>query len=95
VKLVWSPEALNDRLAIFDFIAADNPRAALGMDELLLRAASGLSDFPQQGRPGVVTGTRELIPHEHYRLIYEIHGDDIWILAIVSTWRQWPPASKP
>ncbi|MGN6422568.1 MAG: type II toxin-antitoxin system RelE/ParE family toxin [Asticcacaulis sp.] len=48
MKLVWSPEALNDRLAIFDFIAADNPRAALGMDELFLRAANNLFELTQR-----------------------------------------------
>jgi len=32
-----------------------------------------------------VTGTQELIPHEHYRLIYEIQADEIWVLALVST----------
>ncbi|MGN6209384.1 type II toxin-antitoxin system RelE/ParE family toxin [Asticcacaulis sp.] len=92
MKLVWAPEALDDRLNIFDFIAADSPRAAVAMDELFERAAKGLLDFPQQGRPGLVTGTRELIPHEHYRLIYEIQADEIWVLALVSTWRRWPPA---
>ncbi|MDI7776287.1 type II toxin-antitoxin system RelE/ParE family toxin [Asticcacaulis sp. EMRT-3] len=93
MKLVWAPKALADRLNILEFIAADNPRAALGMDDLFRRAAEGLLDFPQQGRPGSIAGTRELIPHEHYRLIYEIQSEEIRELALISTWRQWPPVS--
>ena len=37
-------------------------------------------------------GTRELIPHESYRLVYEIEGTTVWVLALVHTARQWPPA---
>jgi plasmid stabilization system protein ParE len=43
------------------------------------------------GPPGKIPGTRELIPHESYRLIYEVHGDVVWILAIIHTASQWPP----
>jgi len=33
----------------------------------------------------------ELIPHESYRLVYEIDGDVVWILTLVHTARRWPP----
>ncbi len=32
------------------------------------------------GRPGRIPGTRELIPHENYLLVYEAAQDAIWIL---------------
>ena len=34
---------------------------------------------------------RELIPHESYRLVYEIERETVWVLALVHTARQWPP----
>jgi toxin ParE1/3/4 len=77
-----------------DYIAEDNPRAALEMDELFSAAAARLADHPKLGRPGKITGTRELIPHESYRLVYEIDGDTVWILALVHTARQWPPLNR-
>jgi plasmid stabilization system protein ParE len=43
------------------------------------------------GRQGKIPGTRELIPHESYRLVYEIAGESVWVLALVHTARQWPP----
>ena len=47
------------------------------MDELFSDAATQLADFPELGRPGKVAGARELIPHENYRLVYEIEGDTV------------------
>ena len=43
------------------------------------------------GHDGDVLGTRELTPHRSYRLVYEIAGDAIWVLAVLHTSRQWPP----
>jgi addiction module RelE/StbE family toxin len=92
VKVVWTPEAERDRAAIFDYIAKDNPVAAIRMDERFGAAAARLANHPEMGRPGTIAGTRELIPHENYRMLYEIDGDLIWILTLVHTSRRWPPA---
>ncbi len=68
MQVIWTPESLQDRLDIWEYITADNPRAAVHMDELFSAAASTLADFPQKGRLGTVAGTRELIPHENYEI---------------------------
>lgn len=91
MKLAWTPEAVRDRLAIWEFIASDSPPAAVRMDELFSAAAALLETQPRAGRPGLVTGTRELIPHESYRLVYEIQEGRVWVLALVHTSRRWPP----
>ena len=91
MKVVWTPEARRDRADIWDYLAADNPGAATRMDLLFSDAAASLSDLPTRGRTGPIAGTRELIPHESYRLVYEIEGETVWLLALVHTARQWPP----
>lgn len=91
MQVIWTPEALQDRLDIWEYIAADNPTAAVHMDELFSAAAASLADFPDKGRLGVVAGTRELIPHENYRLVYQAERDAVWILALVHVARMWPP----
>ena len=91
MRVVWTPEAERDRAAIWDHIAADDPRAARRMDRRFGEAADRLATHPRLGRTGKVPGTRELLPHESYRLVYEIAGETVWILAIVHTARQWPP----
>lgn len=58
------------------YIAAENPRAAIAMDELFSSAAARLAKFPRLGKPGVIMGTRELIPHESYRLVYEVAEEE-------------------
>lgn len=90
----WSTEAEWDRNSIATYIAADNPRAAARMDEVFDATAASLSEFPHRGRPGSVAGTRELMPHESFRLVYEIDGGTVWILAVFHTARQWPPADQ-
>ncbi len=92
MKIVWTPEAELDREEIFDYIAADNPRAAVRMDELFDEAVARLRHFPLLGGAGTVTGTRELIPHPSYRVVYQVEGEVVWVLAVVHTARQWPPA---
>ena len=90
MRVIWTPEALQDRADVWDYIAADNPRAAVRMDELFSDAAARLTDHPKLGRPEKIQGTRELVPHESYRLVYEVSGESVWMLALVHTARQWP-----
>lgn len=94
MRVVWTREAEQDRDDVWEYIAADSVSAAARMDELFSDAAAQLADFPELGRPGKIPGTRELIPHENYRLVYEIVGDTAWMLALVHTARLWPPLLK-
>lgn len=91
MRVFWTLSAEQDRADIVDFIAQDNPLAAIRMDELFGAAVDRLAEHPLMGRPGQVPGTRELIPHESYRLVYEAQADTVWILALVHTARPWPP----
>jgi toxin ParE1/3/4 len=93
LRVIWTPQAQQDRADIWDYISTDNPRAAARIDELFSQAAARLEDHPKLGRPGKIAGTRELIPHESYRLVYEIGQEAVWLLALVHTARQWPPVA--
>lgn len=61
---------------------------------LFVTAISRLKDLPLLGRPEAIAGTRELIPHESYRIVYEIKGEIIWILMLVHTAGSWPPEAE-
>jgi addiction module RelE/StbE family toxin len=91
MRVCWASSAEQDRSEIIDYIARDNPLAAIRMDELFAAVAARLAEHPLLGRPGQIPGTRELIAHESYRLVYEVHADALWILALVHTSRMWPP----
>lgn len=91
MKLFWTLEAIQDRDEIYDYIEADNPVAALALDELFSEKASRLVDHPDLGRPGRIAGTRELVAHQHYVLVYDVAGDLVRVLRVLHTARQWPP----
>ncbi len=61
------------------------------MDELFSKAAARLAAHPLLGRSGRIPGTRELILHKSYCLVYAIEQETVWLLALVHTARQWPP----
>ena len=87
MRIIWTPEAEQDRADIWEYIASDNARAAAQMDELFSDAAARLVSHPMLGHKGKVVGTLELISHESYRMVYEIANEVIWVLALVHTAR--------
>lgn len=90
MKLVWTRPAREDRKAIREYIAVDNPSAALDLDELLSGKTARLLDHPGLGRPGRLQGTRELVAHRNYILIYDVAGDLVRVLRVLHAARQWP-----
>ena len=94
MKIIWTPEAEQDRSAIWDYLVERDPAAALRIDQLFSEAVAKLADFPMLGHAGMVAGTRELTPHQSYRIIYEVVGDTVWILVVIHTARQWPPLKE-
>ena len=91
IELFWTPEAMQDRDEIYDYIEADNPVAALALDELFAEKAGRLVDHPGLGRPGRVTGTRELMAHQNYNFVYDVADDLVRVLHVA---RQWPPVQR-
>ncbi len=57
-QLEWSRFAQADRDAIFDYIDADSPQAAITVDERIRDQVESLLQFPEMGRPGRIEGTR-------------------------------------
>ena len=94
MRVFWASAAEQDRTDIIDYISQDNPLAAIRMDALFAEAAGRLAEHPHLGKTGLISGTRELIPHESYRLVYEVQNNTVWILALVHTARMWPPRQQ-
>ena len=94
MNVIWASTALADREAIYDYIDAENPRAAAALDAAFVRAAERLGAHPEVGRQGQIVGTREWVVHPHYVLVYESGADGVVILAVVHTARQWPPTDQ-
>ncbi len=91
MRLEWSEAAKADRDTIYDHIEADNPRAAVSLDERFRDVAARLVRFPHLGRPGRVANTREFVAHRNYILVYEAGREVLRILRVLHSARRWPP----
>ena len=94
MRLLWTQESLEDRRAIYDYIEADNPQAAIELDELIFEKSHMLTEHPKMGRVGRVSDTRELVVHPNYILIYRAAGQEVQILRVMHAALQWPAKSK-
>lgn len=90
MKLLWTELARDDRRSIREYIVQDNPVAAVELDELLSKRTNQLTEQPDIGRPGRVDGTRELVVHRHYVVIYDVVAEEVQILRVLHTSRRWP-----
>jgi addiction module RelE/StbE family toxin len=84
IHVEWSVQALEDRVAIFDYIEADSPLAAIRVDDRIDEEVERLAQLPGMGRPGRVDGTRELvIAQTPYIVAYKFVIDSVTILRIL------------
>lgn len=92
MKLIWHPLAIADRERIMDFIAGDKPLAALALDEAFEQHAERAVTNPQLYKPGRVDGTREIVVHPNYIMVYRIEELHITILRVLHAAQKWPTA---
>jgi toxin ParE1/3/4 len=91
MRLEWLPQALNDFDEIIDYIAEDNPVAAIEQGDEIENQVAGLLDNRHQGRPGRVKGTRELVVvRTPYIVAYRTKKDAVQILRVFHGARLWP-----
>ncbi|NUU67478.1 type II toxin-antitoxin system RelE/ParE family toxin [Enterobacteriaceae bacterium BIT-l23] len=90
MKLVWSRLAINDREAIMDFIARDNPQAAIALDDHFEAFARRASEHLLMHKPGRLDNTREVVIRRHYVMIYQICHRRVRILRVLHSAQHWP-----
>ena len=91
MKVLWTPRAADDLDALVDYISADRPDAALLVADKIYNHVMLLAKMPQMGRPGDVSGTRELVFHPWpYIAVYRVSEDAVRILRIRHAAQEWP-----
>ncbi len=91
MRVRWLRSALRNLDDEAAYIAKNDPRAAARTVERIRRAVDQLGDHPEVGRPGRVSGTRELVvPDTPYIVPYRVRGDRIEILRVFHGARRWP-----
>ena len=69
-ELEWRQAARDDLRSIIDYIAAENPVAALALWEEIETKVGRLPEAPKLYRRGRVDGTREMVVRPNYLVIY-------------------------
>ncbi len=89
--LIWLPSASVTRYLQLDYIAEENPLAAIAQDEEIEKQVDMLLDQPNMGRPGRVKTTRELvIGRTPFIAAYRVKSQRIEILRVLHGSQQWP-----
>ena len=89
-EINWRPRARADLGSIFTYIAQDNPDAAETMRRVILDKISRLPANPRAYRMGRMEGTRELVVHPNYIVIYKDIDGHIEILRVLHAAQSWP-----
>lgn len=91
MRITWTPRARSARTAAIDYIAQDNPTAALAQLDEIERQTDRLIDHPHMGRMGRVKGTRELVINRTpFIVVYRLHGEVIQVLHLLHGAQKWP-----
>ena len=95
MKVFWLPRGIADRDTQLEFVAQDNPRAAVEQGDRIARLVAKLPQNPEMGRGGRVQGTRELVvPRTPFILVYRVKGQRLEVLRVLHGAQQWPPISR-
>ena len=91
MRIRWTSRALENLDNAIAYIAADSPAAAKNVAEKIWASVQLLSDQPGIGRPGRVTGTREMVIGSLPFIVpYVVQDGEIIILRIMHTSMKWP-----
>ena len=85
MRVAWRAAARDDRRRITAWLAERNPAAAVRVARALLAAADSLAALPDKGRPGRVSGTRELSAVPPYVIVYSVN-QEAQLVRIVRVW---------
>ncbi|HVH82651.1 MAG TPA: type II toxin-antitoxin system RelE/ParE family toxin [Stellaceae bacterium] len=90
-KVEYAPRYFRRLEDIYEWIAADNPAAAGRMITRIRAAVERLAIMPGLGRPGRISGTRELvISGTPYIVPYRAKDDIVQIITILHGAQRWP-----
>lgn len=96
MKLVWRPAAQLDRDRIMDYIEQNSPRSAYALDLEFSEKAKLTITNPTMYRAGRIRGTREIVVHKNYIIVYKVDDKPkvITILRVLHTAQQLPKKTE-
>jgi len=91
VRILWTEGANSNLDQVEEYIAQDNPPAAVAAVNKIIEAAQMLSDYPTIGKRGRERGTRELVVAGlPFIIIYVAHQEELVIIRVLHTSMKYP-----
>lgn len=88
--LLWRASAREDLGKIVAHIAKRNPPAARRIRTLIEESVLPLAEHPDLFRPGQVAGTRELVAHPNYIVVYCVTEAAVEIVNVLHARQRYP-----
>lgn len=89
LPLIWLPKALDGLEEIIFYIEVRNPQAARKLRQRIEQVVELLPAHPYLFRPGRVAGTREIVAHPNYLVVYRV-GKVIEIVNVLHARQRYP-----
>ena len=90
LPVVWRPEAQVALNEFVSYISERDPAAARCFLSRVLESVEPLREHPHLGRVGRAGGTRELVAHPNYLVIYRVLPEGVEIVDVVHARRRYP-----
>jgi addiction module RelE/StbE family toxin len=91
MRIRWTEGADGNLNQVAEYIAQDNPPAAIASVNKIIGAVQILMDYPTIGKRGRERGTRELVVAGlPYIVIYAVQREELVILRVLHTSMKYP-----
>ena len=91
MQVRWTTAAADDLENIADYLFEKTPENAARLIRAICDAVFALRIYPNRGRPGKKSGTRELVlPALPYLVVYKVASDVLHIVRILHGAQDWP-----
>ena len=89
-SIVWREAARANLAEMVAYISADNPAAARQLRDAIEESVLPLIEHPFLYKSGRARGTREIVVHPNYIVIYRVTTHEIEVVTVVHARRRYP-----
>lgn len=90
LPIFWRESAHGDLREIIRYIAEESPQAARRMKSVIEDAILPAAEHPYLFRPGRVPGTREIVAHPNYIVVYRVAAERIEVTSVLHARQEYP-----
>lgn len=90
LPVLWRASARAQLASIIRFIANESLPAARRLRKLIEASVLPAAEHPYLYRPGRVPGTREIVAHPNYIVVYRVTAECIEVVTVLHARQEYP-----